>query len=213
MCEVVLADTKRQSESKVVDQLIDGFADETDQSGDLGFEPSRESLGKSWTDVAKALQHLQMRMDQSAIILNQTWVRIANTFPCFSPAAIGQRTLVRRVLSLVRLPPMWHGARGRGARPVRACHLASRIGDRSCSVPRSPVALAVHHGLPADAHTSRAEERCPDRCGTGRVEPSCGVGLLPLRLRDSTRKAPSRYDVRTSHAEFENQSVVSDEWH
>jgi hypothetical protein len=30
MCEVVLADTKRQSESKVIDQLIDGFADETD---------------------------------------------------------------------------------------------------------------------------------------------------------------------------------------
>ena len=41
----------------------------------------------------------------------------------------------------------------------------------------------------------------------------CGVGLLPLRLRDSTRKAPSRYDARTSHAGFENASVVSDEWH
>ena len=70
MCEIVLADTKRQSESKVIDQLVDGFADETDQSGDPGFEPSSPHSTSHWNDAVLALE----RHDLQAFTIQPTCV-------------------------------------------------------------------------------------------------------------------------------------------
>jgi hypothetical protein len=58
-------------------------------AGDLGFEPSLEALRRYRSDVANALLSLQIRRNHTAIILNQHRARTGNTFPYFSPAAMG----------------------------------------------------------------------------------------------------------------------------
>ena len=51
----------------------------------LGPEPSRDTLGRYWYDVANALPCLRMRLNHPALTLNQDWGRIGNTFPYFFP--------------------------------------------------------------------------------------------------------------------------------
>jgi hypothetical protein len=65
------------------------------QTGHLGFEPSREALGRCRTDVASALLALRMRTDYTAIALNQDWARTGNIFPYFSPVLPARACLAR----------------------------------------------------------------------------------------------------------------------
>jgi hypothetical protein len=71
----------------------------------LGFERSREALGRDWSDFANVLLCLRMRRNQRAFILNQHWARTGNIFPYFCPASTDEFPWSpRRLLSLVHLP-------------------------------------------------------------------------------------------------------------
>jgi hypothetical protein len=74
------------------------------ETGDLGFEPSREALRRYWSDVANALLCLRMRKNHTTNTLNQYWARMGNTFPYFSPDPLSRshRPVELRILALIR---------------------------------------------------------------------------------------------------------------